>query len=72
MCRQLHPKFFVVRRRFGVKIGQFHSNVYVFFSKFHSVQLCKDKRACELYHDFCDKWRELDILLPSLIEVPAA
>ena len=52
MCRQLHPKIFLVRRRFGVKIWQFQSNVYVFFPKFHSVQVCKDKRACELYYDF--------------------
>ena len=52
MYRQLHPRIFLVRRQFEVKIGQFQSNVYVFFRKFHFVQVCKDKRSCELYHDF--------------------
>ena len=52
MCRHLLPRIILVRRRFGVNIGKFQSNVYVFFPKFHSIQVCKDKRACELYHDF--------------------
>ena len=52
MCRQLHPRIFLVRRQFGVKVGLFQSNVYVLFWKFHSIQVCKDKRACELYHEF--------------------
>ena len=38
MYRQLHPRIFWVRRRFEVKIGQFQSNVYVFFPKFHSFR----------------------------------
>ena len=52
MYRELHPIIFWVRRRFEVKIVQFQSNVHVFFPKFHSVQVCKEKRLCELYHYF--------------------
>ena len=52
MCKWLHSKKNLVRGKFGVKIGMFQSNVYVFFQKFHFVQVCKDKRTGELYHDF--------------------
>ena len=62
----------MVRSQIRVKIGLFQSNVSVIFQKFHYVQVYKDKRPCELYHDFLDKWWEPDILLPSFIEVPAA
>ena len=56
MWKQLHPRILLVKRWFGVKIGLFQSNVYVFFRKFHSIQVFKEKRACELYHNFLDKW----------------